>query len=186
MSYSSIVDNLTLTIDAVEPKTFNLIDLLPALPTVVMGIVTIVAVHLLTRKREQEKYIHELHAQISEMTDKVCSVACEAWEDGASQSRAAKVQQTLWRLQQIAQTVERMRILTAGNKLVFGKWFFPFRRPEIEMDDELSQFWETITADPFLAKTRGKSLKNVPVCEAAKGIFLNTLDRKFSAWLNPM
>ena len=165
-----------------EKQSVTLADWFPAIPSVVASLLAIFIVHQLTKSREREKAVFELHSLVSKLCHELAEVAVSAWTERPSASRNRKDAEVLWRIQQLGAALERLRHLSTKTRWQFP-WGFPRRTTvAINVGDELIALRRALTSDPFMDRTRSSDRNQGQAVESAKGAFLVALDSQVSQW----
>jgi len=155
---------------------------LGALPTVLVGLFSIWAVHRLTKGREREKSVFEAYKLLGEHLSAAKDAAIGGW--GAAKNsaeRARAIAETKWRLQQVGAAANRVSILSASYTWRLA--FPPRRARKIDLTQEMVALRRGITIDPFEDPTRNADKSKAADVERAVGEFLTRLDLAFSDWL---
>ncbi len=164
---------------------FVVSDWLPALPSVAATLLAVVFVHQLTKRRDREKYLYELHSKIVNMADQAAEAAARGWNSPSGTKRSTAIAETKWRLQLLGAALARLRIISLGWRIRRS-----FKGPgivnvEIVMEKPMYEFRQSLTGDPFEDPKRGIRKKEAVDCESAKGSFLLALDLQLRNWLSP-
>jgi hypothetical protein len=157
----------------------------PALPSVAATLLAVIFVHQLTKRRDREKYLYELHSKVVTMADEATSAAARGWSAKTGAERATAIAETKWRLQLLGAALARLRVISGGWRFR-RSWTGPaIVNVEITMEKQMSDFRHSLTIDPFEDPKRRSMPKEAVACEAAKGTFLLALDLKLRFWILP-
>lgn len=149
-----------------------------------VALLAIYAVHRLTRSREREKSVYDLHKAIGEALAGLVPVILMAWQDKDAVKRAAAIEQTKWRLQQVGGMTERMRKMSRGfsvsRRISNRNWPGIL---EIALTAEMGMLRDRLTADPFEDPARPITKGKDEEIEQAIGSFMLALDAGLLAWM---
>ena len=168
-------------VQAAKNGTVRLADWFPAVPSVVFSIFGIYVVHRLTKGREREKAVFDLYASIGDVTSGILASATEGWSLPKGPEREQAIAATKWRLQQLGQAVERLRVFSNRRRWRRSK---PFRRNvTIALRGEMTPLRRAITQDPFDDPARRADRRQVVSVQIAIGDFHAALDQHLYEWL---
>lgn len=157
----------------------------PAIPSVAATLLAVIFVHQLTKRRDREKYLYELHSTVVAMADEATSAASRAWTAKTGAGRLTAIAETKWRLQLLGAALARLRVISGGWRFR-RSWTGPaIVNIEIAMEKQMSDLRHELTGDPFEDPSRLSMTKEAVRCEAAKGSFLLALDLKLRFWISP-
>jgi hypothetical protein len=173
---------IQVTVGAVDRhKHFTVADWLPAVPTVVVGIMSVLIVDRLTRGRDREKTALDLYQSVGEQLGGLKDATFKVWTLRRGAERQRAVEEALWRLQQIGATVNRLHILTQRHRPQAKKPFWA--DVSVQMRAEMVTLRRAITSDQFDdGNRRADATQNAGV-ERAIGTFQNQLDQKLTNWM---
>ena len=157
---------------------------LSAVPTVGATLVAVLAVHLLTRRRDREKYVFELYGKINDQCEKAAEAAIAGWTSPKKIDRTAGIAETKWRVHQLGMSLERLKTLSSRRKWSFT-WRLYFREDvSIVLREEVTQLRKAWTDDPFENPERRADVSKRQLIESEKGAFLSALDSKLHSWMS--
>lgn len=150
----------------------------------IAALVSAFVVHKLTQLRDWEKGVSELYDRIQNQVDQACEHACQAWTLPKGSERQAAITATLWRMQQLGQSIaalERRTERTVWRRKCFLiPW--PSKKKIMAGADHIA-FRKAITEDPFYDNTRRADKARLIGVEHAKGTLLTALDTHWDAWV---
>jgi hypothetical protein len=153
--------------------------------TIFVGLSTVFAVHRLTKIRDREKVIYELHGKILEMADRAAADAVEAWSSECSQIRAVAVAATRWRLQNLGSALARLEILSHQWRIRWSLYGPGMINVSIKTAAAMAEFRRDLMQDPFEDTLRPANPLKATECESAKGRLVLALDLGLRNWIVP-
>ncbi len=142
------------------------------------------AVHKLTQFRDWEKGASELYDRIQNQVDQACEHACQAWTLPKGPARQAAIAATLWRTQQLGQSIAALERRTErtvwGRKARVIPWA---SKKKVAAGADHIAFRKAITEDPFHDNTRRSDRARLLGVEHAKGQLLTALDTHWDEWV---
>jgi hypothetical protein len=140
-------------------------------------------VHKLTQFRDWEKGVSDLYDRIQNQVDQACEHACQAWTLPKGPERKAAIAATLWRTQQLGQSIAALERRT--ERIVWGVRCFiipwPSKKKVAAGADHIA-FRKAITEDPFYDNMRRADKARLIGVEHAKGSLLTALDTHWDEW----
>ena len=153
----------------------------PAIPSVLAAMVSVWAVHKLTKGREREKAVYELYKTTSDHVASAKTAAILAWGVRRGTERQRAVAETKWRIQQVGSTVNRLRLLSRRRRWRLKWRCYPCE--EINMETSMIAFRRALTQDPFEDPSRNGTSTLKEEIERAAGELLTSLDASFARWM---
>lgn len=153
----------------------------PAIPSVLAALVSIVAVHKLTKGREREKAVYELYKTAAEHSNSAKTAALIAWSVRRGTERKRAIAETKWRIQQVGSTMNRLRLLSRRRRWRLKLALYACE--EINMDNAMVAFRRSLTQDPLEDPERPATSAMKEDVERATGELLTALDTAFARWM---
>lgn len=153
----------------------------PAIPSVAAAIISVWAVHKLTKGREREKAVYELYKTTADHVGAAKSAAIVAWGTRRGTERKRAVAETKWRIQQVGSTLNRLSLLSRRRRLRFALKFYA--QDAIAMEGAMITFRRSLTQDPLEDPDRKATSAMKEDVERAAGELLSALDAEFARWM---
>lgn len=142
------------------------------------------AVHKLTQFRDWEKGVSDLYNRIQNQVDQACDHACQGWTLPRGPARQAAIAATLWRTQQLGQSIAALERRTERTVWVRKLKFIPWpTKKKVSAGADHIAFRKAITEDPFYDNLRRADKARLIDVEHAKGALLTSLDTRWDDWV---
>ncbi|WP_152434983.1 hypothetical protein [Erythrobacter sp. THAF29] len=152
-------------------------DFVPSLSSALVAVAVAFMVHRLTRKREKDKSVFELHRSLVDNVKEVREAATKGWTAKSKARREAAIQETRWQLQRTG--VLANLIWRQSRNSSFVLW-----EHSIFLDMNMAALRDAITLDDFADTTRNERPSEIKNVERAVGTFLDSLDVELLGWVD--
>ncbi|WP_292959709.1 hypothetical protein [Novosphingobium sp. UBA1939] len=179
---ASLPVTIRIAVQDTRPKQKSLTsEWTPAIPSVTAAMVSIWAVHKLTKGREREKAVYELYKTVAEHAAAAKAAAIIAWSTRRGTERKRAIAETKWRIQQVGATLNRLGLLSLRRRWRLKLALYGLER--INMDSAMVTFRRALTQDPLEDPDRPATSAMKEEVERATGELLTALDSEFARWM---
>lgn len=159
------------------PKAHPLIDFVPSISSAIVAIAVAVMVHRLTRRRERDKSVFELHRNLIDTAKEVRAAANSGWTVASRTKREAAVAEARWQLQRVGAQANLLWKQSKISSVIFWEH-------SIFLRVEMAAFRDAITLDDFADSTRKQRPSEVTNVERAMGDFIDAVDAELLGWVD--
>lgn len=159
------------------PRERDLAEFVPSLSSAIVAVAVAVMVHRLTRRREKDKSVFELHRTIIDTVKEVRTAANNGWTARSRAKRSAAIIETSWQLQRTGSQVNLLWRQSRSRSFLIWEH-------SIYLNDAMAALRDAITLDDFMDQTRAPRPSEQTNVERAVGTFLDCLDAELIGWVD--
>lgn len=151
---------------------------LPVIPSLVTSLVAVLVaylVHKLTRQREREKAVYDLHKLLIDAVKEVRKAAALGWTTTCEKERETAIHDHNWNLQRVGAQAQLIYLQSGSSH-----WFFWEYR--IVLTKNVSSLRDALTLGDFSSINRSADPTQVASVDDAIVIFMSSVDRQLIQW----
>lgn len=166
-----------LEVKVVEPNVFDQwLPVIPSLVTSLFAIVVAYLVHKLTRQREREKAVYDLHELLIDAVKEVRKAGALGWTTTSATERATGIHDLNWNLQRVGAQAQLIHLQSG-----LSHWFFWEHR--VRLTKFVSRLRDALTLGDFSNQNRSADPTQVQGVDDAIVIFMSSVDHELILWV---